>query len=138
MRRKGLIPEYDSYHKYITGEDFWGSVEYLGNFFCLKYLSGCFMPYLIKTAPPMNRTKDGRWVPKKRTYYMCFKGNFKKEVIRDKLSGICWDLHYKVEKNGFNPKLWEYVSRKFDLFSQTVRKDTGGVNRTMSLWGAIC
>ena len=24
MHRKGLIPEYDSYHKYITGEDFLG------------------------------------------------------------------------------------------------------------------
>ena len=29
----------------------WGKIEYLGNTFELKYLDGCFSPYLIKSGP---------------------------------------------------------------------------------------
>ena len=29
----------------------WGVIEYLGNTFEVKYFSGCFSPYLIKTGP---------------------------------------------------------------------------------------
>ena len=40
--------------------DSWGKIEYLGFTFEIKYLSGCFSPYLIKTGPKtekkVNRT----------------------------------------------------------------------------------
>ena len=29
----------------------WGKIEYLGFTFEIKYLSGCFSPYLVKTGP---------------------------------------------------------------------------------------
>ena len=33
----------------------WGKIEYLGFTFEVKYLSGCFSPYLIKTGPKRKR-----------------------------------------------------------------------------------
>jgi len=35
----------------------WGEIEYLGFTFEVKYLSGCFSPYLIKTGPKTATTK---------------------------------------------------------------------------------
>lgn len=137
MYRKGIIPEYHSTFKYITGKYFGGNVEYLGNFFTLKFFSGCIDPYLVKTLPPMKRDKEGRRVPTKRIYYKCFKGNFGRKTYGDKLAAACWNLHYKVEKNGFNGKLFEYVCRKFDLGRTSVRKYKGIADHKICLWGAV-
>lgn len=60
---KGNSPkEYDN-HLGISREEIiekfngsWGEIEYLGCTFEIKYLSGCFSPYLIKTAPVTEKT----------------------------------------------------------------------------------
>lgn len=34
----------------------WGEIEYLGNTFEVKYLSGCFSPYLVKIGPKSEKS----------------------------------------------------------------------------------
>ena len=56
------VKEYDNHfelsHSEILdkyGSD-WGKIEYLGFTFEVKYLSGCFSPYLIKTGPKTEKS----------------------------------------------------------------------------------
>lgn len=137
MKKRGLIEDYDSTFKYLTGRgDLFGSFEFLGNFFTLKYFSGCFMPYVVKTVPPM-KWKNGKRVPAKRIYYKCFRGNFSRKTVSDNLSAACWNNHYKAEKNGFNSKMFEYVCKKTDMFRTKVRKFDGISDHRICLWGPI-
>ena len=49
MSRSEILDEF--------GSD-WGKINYLGFTFELKYLSGCFSPYLIKTAPKTEKVAN--------------------------------------------------------------------------------
>lgn len=40
--------QFDKKFKYNIGLDFYGTIEYKGRKFKLKYFDGCFYPYLIE------------------------------------------------------------------------------------------
>jgi hypothetical protein len=142
MKKRGLIEDYDTTFKYLTGhKDLFGSFEFLGNFFELKYFDGCFMPYIVKCLPPMRwDKKTKKYYPAKRIYYKCFRANFKRKTLGDKISAAVWNLHYKSNgfRNGkFNSNLWHYICDKSNLFKSSVREFKGIYDRRICLWGNI-
>jgi hypothetical protein len=40
--------QFDKTFKYNIGQDFYGTMEYKGRKFKLKYFDGCFYPFLIE------------------------------------------------------------------------------------------
>ena len=66
LKRAKVIDDYAP-GGYLDGKagDFWGTFEYKGRYFCIKYMSGCFYPYLVKADIK----------PTKRLDYIQFKGD---------------------------------------------------------------
>lgn len=131
LKRAKIISDYAP-GGYLDGKegDFWGTFEYKGRYFRAKYLSGCFYPYLVKADIK----------PTKRIDYIQFKGDFVRDrpcYLSDKVCSTLWNLHYKIPNLSVE-KFMDYMHQKGQAFVVPPTRTNRRVNRTMSLWGAIC